>query len=123
MTPTNLHMCRFYLNGEPEFGEYIQMDDGTEFCHIPYLNDEGRITVVSYPDGTMPDGISDLELIDVPFSVDYDSNASIEDILSPEVRERMSKTNLILKKMKPVCWMSVRLAKLCQPSIRQTAKS
>ncbi len=45
----------------------------------------------------MPDGISDLELINVPFSIEYDSGTSIEDILSPEVRERMSKTNLILE--------------------------
>lgn len=92
MTPTNLRMCRFYLNGEPELGEYIQMDDGTGLCHISGLNDEGRTIVVSYPDGTMPDDINDLKLINVPFSVDYDLNTSIENILSPEVRERMSKT-------------------------------
>lgn len=37
------------------------MDDGTGLCHISDLNDEGRTIVVSYPDGTMPDGINDLE--------------------------------------------------------------
>lgn len=73
------------------------MDDGTGLCHISDLNDEGKTIVVSYPDGTMPDGINDLKLINVPFSVDYDSNTSIENIFSPEVRERMSKTNLILE--------------------------
>lgn len=97
MIPENMHMCRFYLNGEPEMGEYVQLDDGTGICHIPDMNDEGKTIIVSYPDGTMPDGISDLELIDIPFSIDYDSTASVEDIIPADVRERMSKTNLILE--------------------------
>lgn len=33
------------------------------------MNDEGETFVISYPDGTMPDGISDLELLDVAASV------------------------------------------------------
>ena len=78
-------------------GEYLQLDDGTGLCHLSDLNGKDETIIVSYPDGTMPDGISDLELINVPFSIEYDPNASIEDILSPEVRERMSKTNLILE--------------------------
>lgn len=63
----NLRMCRFLRNGEPDMGEYLQLDDGTGLCHLSDLNGKDETIIVSYPDGTMPDGISDLELINVPF--------------------------------------------------------
>lgn len=93
-------MCRFNQNGEPETGEYIQLDDGTGLCRIPDMNDEGETFVVSYPDGTMPDGISVLELLDVPASIEYNPNAKPGDTVPPEARESMAKTNLILEEYK-----------------------
>lgn len=97
MLPENMHMCRFLRNGKPDMGEYLQLDDGTGLCHMADLNGEGQTIVVSYPDGTMPKEISDLELIEVPFSIDYDPNAKPDAMISPEVHERMAKTNLILE--------------------------
>lgn len=97
---TALRMCRFNQNGEPETGEYIQLDDGTGLCRIPDMNDEGETSVVSYPDGTMPDGISVLELLDVPASIEYNPNAKPGDTVPPEARESMAKTNLILEEYK-----------------------
>ncbi len=64
------------------------------------MNDEGETFVVSYPDGTMPDGISDLELLDVSASIEYDPNAKPGDTVPPEARESMAKTNLILEEYK-----------------------
>lgn len=96
----NLRMCRLYRNGEPEMGEYIQLDDGTGLCRIPDMNDEGETFVVSYPNGTLPDGISDLELFDVPASIEYDPSANPGDTIPPEARESMAKTNLILEEYK-----------------------
>lgn len=93
----NLRMCRFTRNGDPETGEYIQLDDGTGLCRIPDMNDEGDTFVVSHPDGTMPDGISDLELFNVPCSIEHDPSARPGESIPPEVCERMSKTNLILE--------------------------
>ncbi len=68
-------MYRFNRNDELEMGEYVQLNGDTGLCRIPTYNDEGETFVVSHPDGTMPDDISDLELFTVPFSVDYDPTA------------------------------------------------
>ncbi|TPF92475.1 hypothetical protein BW14_08615 [Bifidobacterium sp. UTBIF-68] len=97
MMSESLRMCRFERDGMPEMGEYVRLDDGTGICRVPDLNDEGETIVVSYPDGTMPEGISDLELFDVPCSIDYDPTVKPGDLVPPEVRERMSRTNLILE--------------------------
>lgn len=90
-------MCRFLRNGQPEIGVYLQSDDGIGSCRMSNLSDEDKTIIVSYPDGTMPSDISDLELFEVPFFVGYDSDATYGDHIPLEVRERMSKTNLILE--------------------------
>lgn len=71
----DLLMYRFNQNDELEMGEYVQLDGSTGLYRIPDMNDEGETFVVSYPDGTMSDNISDLGLFTIPFSVDYDPTA------------------------------------------------
>lgn len=97
MIPENLHICRFVRDGRSDMGEYMQLDDGTGLCHVPNSCGAGESFVVSYPDGTMPEGISDLELFEVPFSVDYDPFAKLGDSIPPEISERMAQTKLILE--------------------------
>ena len=90
-------MCRFTRNGEPETGEYVQLNDGTGLCHIPDLNGGGEQIVVSYSDGTMPEGIGDLEIIEMPAAIACDASAEGAFVIPPDARERMAKTNLILE--------------------------
>ncbi|MDL5541548.1 hypothetical protein [Bifidobacterium longum] len=59
-------MCRFTRDGIPELGEYLESVDGTGICKLTELDGGGEEVVVCLPDGTMPEGISDLELVRVP---------------------------------------------------------
>ncbi|KFI49758.1 hypothetical protein [Bifidobacterium biavatii] len=66
----HIRMCRFVQNGEPTMGEYIEEADGTGICRISELDgSESTDIVVSYPDGTMPDGIGDLEIFNVSMQI------------------------------------------------------
>lgn len=55
-------MCRFVRDGEPDIGEYRELADGTGICVLADMNGDSEEVVVSLPDGTMPENISDLEL-------------------------------------------------------------
>ena len=59
-------MCRFVRDGEPDIGEYRELADGTGICVLADMNGDSEEVVVSLPDGTMPENISDLELLKVP---------------------------------------------------------
>lgn len=100
MIPTNLHMCRFIHAGKTEVGEYIQLDDGTGLGYVQGLNGEGKTYVVSYSDGTIPEDIENLELLEAPFSSDCDSISVLHKTISAEAKERIAKTNLILDEYK-----------------------
>lgn len=68
MDGQGLRMCRFTRDGIPELGEYLESVDGTGICKLTELDGGGEEVVVCLPDGTMPEGISDLELVrDRPF--------------------------------------------------------
>ena len=53
-------MCRFVRDGEPDIGEYRELADGTGICVLADMNGDSEEVVVSLPDGTMPENISDL---------------------------------------------------------------
>ena len=67
MDGQGLRMCRLTRDGIPELGEYLESVDGTGICKLTELDGGGEEVVVWLPDGTMPEGISDLELVRVPF--------------------------------------------------------
>ena len=91
----HIRMCRFDRDGEPTIGEYIEETDGTGICRISELDGTGITEIVaSYPDGTMPDDISDLELLNVSIQ---DSDGAEGTYRMPiEIQESLGKTRLIL---------------------------
>lgn len=83
-------MCRFVRDGEPDIGEYRELADGTGICVLADMNGDSEEVVVSLPDGTMPEKISDLELLKVPTTMHGPESGP----LTPaEVAERMIKGN------------------------------
>lgn len=70
MDGQGLRMCRFTRDGIPELGEYLESVDGTGICKLTELDGGGEEVVVCLPDGTMPEGISDLELVRVPTRIE-----------------------------------------------------
>lgn len=91
----HIRMCRFIWDDEPTMGEYEEQLDGTGICHTDELHGlESMEVVVSYPDGTMPPGISDLELFNVPISIGTSTDGTNH--IPPELEESFGKTRLIL---------------------------
>lgn len=91
----HIRMCRFVQNGEPNMGEYIEETDGTGICRISELDgSESTDTVVSYPDGTMPDDIGDLEIFNVSMQISDGAEGTYH--MPIEIQESLGKTRLIL---------------------------
>lgn len=78
----------------PELGEYLESVDGTGICKLTELDGGGEEVVVCLPDGTMPEGISDLELVRVPTRIE-EGDAKTE-TMSDETAERMARTRFIV---------------------------
>lgn len=93
MDGQGLRMCRFTRDGIPELGEYLESVDGTGICKLTELDGGGEEVVVCLPDGTMPEGISDLELVRVPTRIE-EGDAKTE-TMSDETAERMARTRFI----------------------------
>lgn len=90
-------MCRFVRDGEPDIGEYRELADGTGICVLADMNGDSEEVVVSLPDGTMPENISDLELLKVPTTMHGPESGP----LTPaEVAERMARTDFIIEEYK-----------------------
>ena len=86
-------MCRFVRDGEPDIGEYRELADGTGICVLADMNGDSEEVVVSLPDGTMPENISDLELLKVPTTMHGPESGP----LTPaEVAERMARTDFMV---------------------------
>lgn len=94
MDGQGLRMCRFTRDGIPELGEYLESVDGTGICKLTELDGGGGEVVVCLPDGTMPEGISDLELVRVPTRIE-EGDAKTE-TMSDETAERMARTRFIV---------------------------
>lgn len=94
MDGQGLRMCRFTRDGIPELGEYLESVDGTGICKLTELDGGGEEVVVCLPDGTMPEGISDLELVRVPTRIE-EGDAKTE-TMSDETAERMARTRFIV---------------------------
>lgn len=90
MDGQGLRMCRFTRDGIPELGEYLESVDGTGICKLTELDGGGEEVVVCLPDGTMPEGISDLELVRVPTRIE-EGDAKTE-TMSDETAERMARS-------------------------------
>lgn len=91
----HIRMCRFVQNGEPTMGEYIEEADGTGICRISELDgSESTDIVVSYPDGTMPDAIGDLEIFNVSMQISDGAEDAYH--MPIEIQESLGKTRLIL---------------------------
>ena len=82
MDGQGLRMCRFTRDGIPELGEYLESVDGTGICKLTELDGGGEEVVVCLPDGTMPEGISDLELVRVPTRIE-EGDAKTEGSVKP----------------------------------------
>lgn len=115
-----LHMCEWYEQGRRLVGEYETLGDGSGFavtdewpaglkvvvnhpltrpdgtgiCKLTELDGGGEEVVVCLPDGTMPEGISDLELVRVPTRIE-EGDAKTE-TMSDETAERMARTRFIV---------------------------
>ena len=90
-------MCRFVRDGEPDIGEYRELADGTGICVLADMNGDSEEVVVSLPDGTMPENISDLELLKVPTTMHGPESGP----LTPaEVAERRARTDFIIEEYK-----------------------
>lgn len=75
-------------------GEYRELADGTGICVLADMNGDSEEVVVSLPDGTMPENISDLELLKVP----TDMHGPESGPLTPaEAAERMARTDFIIE--------------------------
>lgn len=94
MDGQGLRMCRFTRDGIPELGECLESVDGTGICKLTELDGGGEEVVVCLPDGTMPEGISDLELVRVPTRIE-EGDAKTE-TMSDETAERMARTRFIV---------------------------
>lgn len=77
MDGQGLRMCRFTRDGIPELGEYLESVDGTGICKLTELDGGGEEVVVCLPDGTMPEGISDLELVRVPTRIEEGEQTTV----------------------------------------------
>ena len=88
MDGQGLRMCRFTRDGIPELGEYLESVDGTGICKLTELDGGGEEV------GTMPEGISDLELVRVPTRIE-EGDAKTE-TMSDETAERMARTRFIV---------------------------
>ena len=87
----------FVRDGEPDIGEYRELADGTGICVLADMNGDSEEVVVSLPDGTMPENISDLELLKVPTTMHGPESGP----LTPaEVAERMARTDFIIEEYK-----------------------
>lgn len=84
MDGQGLRMCRFTRDGIPELGEYLESVDGTGICKLTELDGGGEEFVVCLPDGTMPEGISDLELVRVPTRIE-EGDAKTEGSVRPRL--------------------------------------
>lgn len=76
------------------FAELRRSVDGTGICKLTELDGGGEEVVVCLPDGTMPEGISDLELVRVPTRIE-EGDAKTE-TMSDETAERMARTRFIV---------------------------
>ena len=94
MDGQGLRMCRFTRDGIPELGEYLESVDGTGICKLTELDGGGEEVVVCLPDGTMPEGMSDLELVRVPSA--SRKAMTKNGTMSDETAERMARTRFIV---------------------------
>ena len=89
-----LGLCRFMRDGEPDIGEYIRLKDGTGMCRLTEMDGGGEMVMVHYPDGTMPEGISDVELVHASGAIDesdVDKDMDLE-----ALRDGRARTGFIL---------------------------
>lgn len=89
--PDRLHLVRFVLNGEPDLGELRYLPDGALAAILTELDGSSRQVILTYSDGTMPENVSDVEIIQAP------ATPSSPEQLSPTVlHERLMRTGFIL---------------------------
>ena len=93
-----LGLCRFMRDGEPDIGEYIRLKDGTGMCRLTEMDGGGEMVMVNYPDGTMPDGISDVELVHASAAI---GESDVDKDMDPEaLRDGRARTGFILDEYK-----------------------
>ena len=80
--------------GPRDWARHLESVDGTGICKLTELDGGGEEVVVCLPDGTMPEGISDLELVRVPTRIE-EGDAKTE-TMSDETAERMARTRFIV---------------------------
>ncbi len=93
--PMVLNICQFKRNGEMEYGEFQELSNGEGVCMIPSVDDPEEVVFVHDAAGHVPDGITDFMLTPVPCSINDVHDGHLE--ITPEIEERMSRTNLILE--------------------------
>lgn len=97
----DLVMVSFLKNGEPNAGEYVRTDKGY-VARLIELDGSWEDVLVTYSDGTMPDGISEVEIHRVECRLDLESGVVDPDeyrktMFPPEAMERMNRQRLILE--------------------------
>ena len=93
--PMVLNICQFKRNGEMEYGEFQELSNGEGVCMIPSVDDPEEVVFVRDAAGHVPDGITDFMLTPVPCWINDVHDGHLE--ITPEIEERMSRTNLILE--------------------------
>lgn len=96
-----LVMVSFLEDGEPNTGEYVRTDKGY-VARLVELDGSWEDVLVTYSDGTMPDGISEVEIHRVECRLDLESGVVDPDeywetMFPPEAMERMNRQRLILE--------------------------
>ena len=82
----------FTRDGVPDYGELVELPDGSAYARVYSLNDPPEDVLVRGVDGLMPYGIGDVTVSTVDVSMETG-----EYVPDPDAVERMSKTNLILE--------------------------
>ena len=96
---SNLVMVNFLRNGESEIGEYLQTDEGY-IARLIEPDGYWEDVLVTYPDGTMPCGISEVELHRVDFNIEpsaVEPHEYRKTMMPADVMERMNRQRLILE--------------------------
>ncbi|KFI91269.1 hypothetical protein BISA_1868 [Bifidobacterium saguini DSM 23967] len=94
-----LRLCRFTLDGEPDVGEYERLADGSGVCRLYGLDGVEETVRVHDTDGLMPDGIGDLELLNVPVTVNETTDPDLN-ALRDGLAGGCAMTDLILEEYK-----------------------
>ena len=88
----SVRFVSFTRDGVPDYGELVELPDGSACARVYSLNDPPEDVLVRGVDGLMPYGIGDVTVSSM--SVSMETGEYVPD---PEAVERMSKTNLILE--------------------------